>query len=244
MFFARRGHTIDEDFTRDQVVQKVLVQGRVFCLLMGLACLQTGVAEQPASQQPLSTYIVRTGEQLQAPHVLTYRMVEYSQQWGRWIVPDVGYYDTGHANDALWFAGVGAEIYHGERVTWTQEVYAAEEAGSAAHNQHTLWIWPVLDLRFTPRLSSQTVVYPTVPLNKAARWGLDVDRSKVEYAVRPHLRAGVGYGSSKCADQPWENKPFLTATATNRTGAWEFWMQRVTGGAQIQVRYQLDRRGY
>jgi hypothetical protein len=112
-------------------------------------------------------------------------------------------------------------------------------AGSAAHNQRYLWIWPILDLRFTKRLTSQTVLLPTVPLNRSARWGFDIDRSKVEYALRPHLQVGVGYCATKSATGPWMSEPFLTTTVTNRAGAWEFWLERVTGGAQIQLRYQL-----
>jgi hypothetical protein len=244
VFFARIRHTIDKDFTRDRVGQELSMGSRIFTFLFLLACLQASFAESGDPQRPLSIYIVRTGEQLQAPHVLTYRMFEYAQMRGRWIFPDVGYYDSGHANDALWFAGAGGEVYRGERITWTQEIYAAQEAGSAAHNQRSLWLWPVLDLRLTPRLTAQAVAYPTVPLDRAAQWGFSVDRAKLEYAVRPHFQAGAGYSSSKCAGNPWQNKPFVTSTVINRTGAWEFWMQRIPGGAQIQLRYQLMRRGF
>jgi len=140
--------------------------------------------------------------------------------------------------------GVGAEIYHGEHSTWTQELYFTQGTGSAAHHLRGLWVWPVLDLRFTPRLTSQTVVVPTVPLNRAEPWGFDVDRSKVEYALRPHLTAGAGYSSSKSGENPWQNKPFVTATVSRWTGDWEFWVQRVPGGAQIQLRYQRVHPGF
>lgn len=217
---------------------------RFLILLVFFASLPSALAESAEPNRPLSIYIVRTGEQLQAPHVLTYRMLEYAQERGRWIFPDIGYYDGGHANDALWFAGAGGEVYRGERITWTQELYAAQEAGSAAHNQRSLWVWPVLDLRLKPRLTSEIVAYPTLPLDRTAQWGFSVDRAKLEYAVRPHFLAGAGYSSSKCEGSPWQNKPFLTSTAINRTGAWEFWMQRIPGGAQVQLRYQLMRHGW
>jgi hypothetical protein len=219
---------------------------RLFGLFFGFLLLQSGYAEPvaPPHQPPLSIYIVRTGEQLQAPHVLTYHMVEYAQQRGRWIYPDVGYYDEGHGDVRQWFVGVGAEIYRGEHATWTQELYFTQGTGSAAHHLRGLWVWPVLDLRFTPRLTSQTVVVPTVPLNRAEPWGFDVDRSKVEYALRPHLTAGAGYSSSKSGGSPWQNKPFVTATVSRWTGDWEFWVQRVPGGAQIQLRYQRVHPGF
>ena len=220
-------------------MQEFSTRSYIFSLFLLFLGLPATFAEPAAPQPPLSIYIVRTGEPLQAPHALTYHMYEYILMRGRWILPDIGYYDDGHANDGQWFAGGGAEIYSGKHATYTQEVYAVQEAGSAARNQRYLWGWPVLDLRFTPRLTSQTVVLPIVPIDRAARWALDVDRAKVEYALRPNFQAGAGYSSSKSAGDAWQNKPFLTTTVTNRTGAWEFWLQRVPGGAQIQLRYQL-----
>jgi hypothetical protein len=220
------------------------MQSRLFTLLFLFACVPACFAEQAAPQRPLSIYIARTGQQLQAPHVPTYHMVEFAQMRGRWIFPDVGYYDGGHSNDRQWFAGAGAELYHGEHVTFSQELYVTQEEGSAARNQRAMWVWPVLDLRFTPRLTSQAVVYPTVPLDRSAQWAFDVDRAKLEYAFRPHFQAGAGYNSCKSAGNPWVSRPFLTTTLTNRTGAWEFWLERMPGGAQIQLRYLRTHRGY
>ena len=31
---------------------------------------------------------------------------------GRWIFPDVGYYDTGYGKEHIWFTGAGADIVH------------------------------------------------------------------------------------------------------------------------------------
>jgi hypothetical protein len=244
VFFARKEHTIDEDFSPDRVGASAVDAEPSFIFLFLLAWVQASFAEQADSQRPLSIYIVRTGEQLQAPHVPTYHMVEFAQMRGRWILPDVGYYDGGHSNDRQWFVGAGAELYHGERATFSQELYVTQEEGSAAHNQRAIWLWPVLDLRFTPRLTSETVAYPTLPLDRSAQWAFDVDRAKLEYAFRPSFRAGPGYNSCKSAGNPWVNRPFLTTTLTNRTGAWEFWLERMPGGAQIQLRYQRTHRGY
>lgn len=204
------------------------------------------LASEPDTPSPSpseSVYIVRTGERLVAPYTTSYRLVEYVQLHGRWIFPDVGYYDIGHLSEQLWFAAAGGEVYRGAHARWTQEVYFSQEAGSAAKNQRSLWIWPVVDLRFTPRLSAETVVYPTVPLNCAQRWGFDVDRSKLEYLLRRNLTVGAGYAATVGAETDWQNKPFLTTTVNNRTGSWEFWVQRINGGAQLQARYQLERRG-
>jgi hypothetical protein len=217
------------------------MRSRFFVLLFVFACLRISPAEPAAPQPSESFYIVRTGEQFQAPHVLTYRLLEYEHMRGRWILADVGYYDFGHVDDQLWFAGAGAEVLHGRHFTWTQELYIVQETGSAAHNQRTLWVWPILDLNLTRRLTSQIVMYPTLPLNQSARWALDIDRAKLEYAFRPHFKAGAGYSASICSGSQWRNKPFATATLNNRNGSWEVWLERMPGGAQLQLRYLLVR---
>jgi hypothetical protein len=199
------------------------------------------VSAQQAHPHPETTYVVRTGERLQAPYAASYRLVEVSQQRGRWICPDIGYYDIGSRTEQLWFAGVGADLIHNKRLDWTQVVYVEQEAGVKAHNERAMWIWPVLDLNLTNRLTSETVVYPTIPLDHAQRWGFDIDRSKLEYLVHHRLRVGAGYSASVGAESDWLSKPFLTATTYNRTGSWEFWLQRIQGGAQLQLRYTLVR---
>jgi hypothetical protein len=220
------------------------MRNRIFLLLFVLAGLHVLLAEQEEAARPLSIYVLRTGEQLQGPHITTYRLFEYAQQRGRWIVPDVGYYDVGRPSTQYWFAGAGAELHHSDRLVWTQMLYAAQMAGSATHNERAFWIWPVLDSRYTPRLTSEVVVYPTIPLDRAERWGVDLDRAKLEYALRPKLLLGAGYNGSICAGNPWTSRPFLTATRSSRAGSWEFWLQRMPHGAQIQVRYQLVRHGF
>lgn len=195
-------------------------------------------AAEPADPHPVSNVlIVRTAEQLHAPHVISYRLVEWAQVRRRWIVPDVGYYDTGYGKDQLWFVGAGAEVIHRPRFTWTQELYIAQESGPESHNGRALWIWPVLDMRLRPKLVGQAVAYPTIPLNGSQRWGFDVDRAKAEWIASPHWLAGAGYSAHICANRSWENEPFLTATRKTRAGDFEFWLQRLPKGAQIQVRY-------
>ena len=214
------------------------------CLLV-LGWAGAGRAEQSAlPREPVVTsYTVRTGEQLQAPHVATYRLFEYAQQRGRWIVPDLGDYDFGQGGERLLFAGAGEEFRPGKHVDLTQIVYFSQAVGPGSRGARSIWVWPVLDLNFTPRLTAEAVVYPTIPLNAAAAAGFDVDRAKLEYALRRKLTVGAGYSGSICAGSAWKNKPFLTTTATTRAGSFEFWLQRLPGGGQVQVRYGLVRSG-
>jgi hypothetical protein len=217
---------------------------RILFLLFVLGTLPAFCSEPDTAPHLESSYTLRTGEQLQGPHVLTYRLFEYSQQRDRWILPDFGYYDIGSTRERIVFTGVGAELVHNPRFVWTQVLYVAEWAGPAAHHERDLWIWPVLDARLSPRLSGEMVVYPTIPLNRAARWELDVDRAKLEYAARPWLKTGAGYSACVGANTGWTNKPLLTATFTGRAGSWEFWLERMPGGGQVQMRYSLVRKGY
>jgi hypothetical protein len=218
--------------------------GLVFCFLF-LAWMSVGaLAETDSHDTPLvSTYIVRTGEQLQAPHVLTYKLVEYELQRGRWILPDLGAYDAGRAQSKLLFLAAGADLHRGKKTFLTQEIYFVQAAGPGSHGARSLWVWPVLDLNFTPRLKAEAVAYPTIPLNRAAQAGFDVDRAKLEYAVRRNFTLGGGYGSSKCEGSAWQNKPFLTTTIFSRAGSVEFWLQQMPGGGQVQARYTLVHAG-
>ena len=99
-------------------------------------------------------------------------------------------------------------------------------------------IWPVLDASMAHHMSAQLVVYPTLPLNKAQRWGFDVDRFKVE-RNDVHWKYGIGYAGSKCGDEPWHSRSFATVTRKTRVGSFEAWIQRVPGGSELQVRYML-----
>ena len=184
-------------------------------------------------------YILRTAEQLQGPHIVTYRVFEWTQERGRWIVPDFGYFDTGYGKEQIWFAGAGAKLVHSRRVDWEQELYVSREAGPESKNRRSLWIWPVVEMRFPARLSAQIATYPTVPLNRAQRWGVDVDRAKLERALGPHWKVGAGYAGGICDTRTWQSKPFLTTTRRTRHGDLEVWLQSIPGGSQAQVRYLL-----
>lgn len=211
-------------------------------LLIVIFFVTLDLAAEADNQRPVvDIYILRTAEQLQSPHVVTYRLAEWAQMRGRWIFPDVGYYDTGYDNDQLWFAGGGADIVHTKHVDWEQELYFSQEAGSESQNRRSLWIWPVLDVRFRPRLTGQLVTYPTIPLNQAQQWGFDVDRGKIEWAATSHWQAGVGYAGTISTSRSWQNNPFLTVTRNTHIGKFEVWLQQISGGAQVQLRYFLVR---
>lgn len=198
---------------------------------------------QHAASPVETTWVVRTGQRMQAPMAATYRLIEYSQQRGRWIVPDVGYYDIGHTRSEIWFAGAGFEMRPNRHIDWTQIFYIAQTAGREAHNERMFWIWPVVDVAFNPRWSAEAVVYPTIPLNRSQRWGLDVDRVKLEYRMKPHMRAGLGLKAATGGGMGWERDPFLTMTCLRDKRNVEFWVQRIPDGAAVQVRYQIVRKG-
>lgn len=213
----------------------------VGCVLLLLLVPAPSPAAEENSRPVVNIYIIRTAEQLQAPHVITYRVFEWTQERGRWIVPDFGYYDTGYGKEQIWFAGAGAKLVHSRQVDWEQELYVSQEAGPDSENKRSLWIWPVVNMRFPARLSTQVAAYPTVPLNRAQRWGYDVDRAKLERTLSSKWSVGVGYAGGICDSRTWQSKPFLTATRRSRLGNFELWLQSIPGGSQAQVRYLLVR---
>jgi len=200
-----------------------------------------GAEETVSHNSPVvSTYLVHTGEQFQAPHVLTYKMLEFSQQRGRWTLPDVGIYTGAGEKDKLLFGGAGADFRLSKKALLTQEIYFAQDTGPGSHHARSLWLWPVFNLDFAPRWLAQVVAYPTIPLNRAALAGFDVDRAKLQYDLRRNFAIGGGYNSSKCEGSPWKNRPFLTTTVSSIAGSFEFWLQKTPGGGQLQLRYTLN----
>jgi len=218
-------------------VLSILVLGHV------LVAAQLCAAESASSNPVTNIVILRAGERLEAPHVVSYRLAEWEQMRGRWILPDVGYYDSGYGANQLWLAGGGADIIQRKRFLWEQEVYFAQAAGREAHNERSLLIWQVFEFNFKHGIALQVVEYPTLPLDRAQRWGYDVDRVKLERTIGERWKAGIGYAGSICADRTWQNMPFGTVTRKTRAGSFEFWLERVPGGSQVQVRYQLVHSG-
>ena len=198
-------------------------------------------ADAPHSHPVTNIYIVRTAEQMQAPHVITYRVVEWTQERGRWIFPDLGYFDTGYGSGQIWFVGAGGTVQNRRRFDWTQEFYLTQEAGPQSCNRRSLWLWPVVNLRFPKRLASQVVLYPTIPLNHAQHRSLDFDRAKLEWSASSQWLVGAGYAGGLAGSDTWQSNPFLTTTRKTRAGDFEFWLQRTNGGGQVQFRYVLMR---
>ncbi|KAA6456460.1 hypothetical protein DYQ86_25335 [Acidobacteria bacterium AB60] len=210
------------------------------CLLFFLFAGPLWAAE--AESRPVTNiFILRSAEQLQGPHVVTYRVFEWSEERGKWIFPDFGYFDTGYGREQIWFAGAGAHLLRTPRINWEQDFYVSQEAGPESKNRRAFWIWPVVNVRFPAKLSAQVAAYPTLPLNRAQRWGYDVDRAKLERRLGAHWSAGVGYAGGICETRTWESKPFLTATHRTKLGNFEVWLQKIPGGSQAQVRYVLVR---
>lgn len=218
---------------------------RLHLLILLVACFGRLCAGEAAPQsgrpQPVNIFILRTAEQVQSPHVVTYRVAEWEQMRGHWIPLDVGYYDTGYGKDQMWFAGAGAVPAAGSRFRWEQEVFVLQEAGPQSQNRRALWVWPVIDLRPQPRLSAQIAAYPTFPLDRAEHWSYDIDRAKLEWSATTHWRAGAGYSGGFCGGSNWLSEPFLTVTRSTRAGSFEFWLQSTPGGGQVQMRYALVR---
>jgi hypothetical protein len=118
-------------------------------------------------------------------------------------------------------------------------LYFSQDVGPDSHGARSIWVWSVLDFNFTPRWQAEVVVYPTIPLNHAAQAAFDVDRAKLEYALHRKFLMGGGYSASICDGGTWKNKPFLTTTVSSRIGSFEFWLQKMPDGGQVQVRYTL-----
>jgi hypothetical protein len=202
----------------------------------------SALAAEPSPSHPVKNiYVVRFGEQLNEPHIVTYRMVEWAQKRGRWIFPDIGYKDTGYARDQLWFVAGGAQVVHKDQFGWTQELYFTQEAGAESHNKRSMWIWPVVDARFPHRLTSQIVPFSTIPLDRAQRWGFDVDRARLEWAASSRWITGAGYSGGICKQRTWQSRPFISLKRRTSMGDVDLWAQRIPDGAQLQVRWMLVR---
>ena len=193
----------------------------------------------PAAPEPTLTLLfARTGQSLTAPYPATIHYAEFLQIRNRWIYPDIGYVDFAHNNYREFFIGGGRTLIENKFAEWEQEVEFVQATGSAAGSARYLQPWSMLRLRFTPRVTSEIVYFSYLPLNKTATFHQVVERAKVEYRVQKHWKIGAGYAGADPAG-PWINKPFLTTTVSSAAGEFEFWLQRIPSGAQIELRYGL-----
>lgn len=202
-----------------------------------VAALVAGPSVAPA--QSAAALIARTGIRTDSPHDGTYRYLQFFHARGAWILPDVGALDFYHSDYRELFAGAGRTVYNGEHVTWVEELYLVQAIGAAAQRARYLWPWTLVDIRFAPWLSSEIVYFPYVPLNRAAHFQHVLERAKVELAPSRRWKFGVGYGAYQFAGLAWQSRPFVTTTVNTEVGSLEFWLQKMPGGGQVQVRYQV-----
>src|SRR5690242_18243347 len=135
------------------------------CIGLFFAVSISHAASSAFSGPAVNVVLVRGAEQLTGPHVITYRVAEWTQIRGRWMLPDIGYFDTGYGKDQIWFAGGGYYVINKPRVVYYQEFYLSQEAGSESRNARGFWIWPVVETQFRSRFFHQIAAFPTIPLN-------------------------------------------------------------------------------
>lgn len=212
--------------------------------LPGIAQDTPGDSDVSAAQTAVPTVsllIARTGLRTDAPHASTYHFVEFLQARGRWIYPDIGYIDFGHGNYREFFAGAGHTFWSGKWATLVEELYFDQATGPASKSARYVQPWTLIDCRFSSKLTSEVVYFPYLPLNRSARIQHVLERAKVEYALTQGWKIGAGYAGYKYGDYQWQNRPLLTTTVSIRAGSFEFWLQKLPGGGQVQMRYQLLR---
>lgn len=73
------------------------------------------------------------------------------------MVPHVGALDFHHGNDQELFLGGERTPVNSKVMTWVEELYFAQATESAAQSARYLWPWTLVDLRFTPQLTSEVV---------------------------------------------------------------------------------------
>jgi len=216
-----------------------------FAALVCLACANTSFSQDAAPDEdtqvaPTKTfYLARTGESIETPHIGIIHYLEFFQIRKKWIYPDVGYVDFAHGNYREFFIGGGRTLIDDKIATWDQELLYVQASGPIARSAGYLQPWSMLRVRFIPKLTSETVYFVYFPLNDSARFHQVIERAKLEYAVKRRWKVGAGYAGTKPVGGHWANKPFLTTTISTRAGAFEFWLQKIPAGEQVEIRYVL-----
>jgi hypothetical protein len=186
-----------------------------------------------------SFFLARTGERVNAPHIGIIHYLEFFQIRKKWIYPDIGYVDFAHDTYREFFIGGGRTLYDGKFVVWDQELLYLQATGPAARSASYLQPWSMVRVQFAPKLTSETVYFLYLPLNDTARFHQVIERAKLEYALKKRWKMGAGYAGTKPVGGRWLNKPFLTTTISTKAGAFEFWLQKIPGGEQVEMRYAL-----
>ena len=213
----------------------------LLCSSASTAAQQAPVSRNEQSAGTTSLFLARDAQSIISPYVGNMHYLEFVQIRNRWIYPDIGYVDFGHSNYRELFIGGGRTLIGRKRFNWEQEMLYVQAFGQAAHGARYLQPWSLLRVQFTPKLSSEASYFLYIPVNSPAQLHHVLERAKVEYAVASHWKIGAGYAALKYAASSLQNKPFLTTTLTTNEGAFELWLQRIPGGAQVQLRYSLMR---
>jgi len=219
-------------------------------LPVAFACALTSLAQDPPpagkkpEREPTTTlFFARTGEStgesLLGPYTAAIHYLEFLQIRNRWILPDIGYINFGHGNYHEYYIGGGRTLIENRYTSFDQELLYLGTAGSAAGGAKYLQPWSMLRVRFTRKFTNETVYFPYLPLNNAARFHQVIERAKFEYAVNRKWKFGAGYAGVKLAGLAWINKPMLTTTISTKAGAFELWLQKIPGGEEVQLRYAL-----
>jgi hypothetical protein len=196
-------------------------------------------AGDTAKPTTTTLFFARTGQSIVTPYVGTIHYLEFIQIRNRWIYPDIGYIDFAHGNYREFFIGGGRTLVDAKKVSWDQELLYVQATGPAAKSARYLQPWSMVRVQFTPKFSNETVYFLYLPINHAARVQNVLERAKFEYALRKHWKIGAGYAAYKFANTRHQNKPLLTTTISTKAGAFEFWLQKIPNGAQVQLRYAL-----
>jgi hypothetical protein len=215
----------------------------VLCLSGGVASFAQDAVANTNGDSPAeptkSFFLARTGESLKGPYIGTIHYLEFFQIRNKWIYPDIGYVDFAHDNYREFFIGGGRTLIDDKIATWDQELLYVQAAGSAAASARYLQPWSMLRVRFTPKFTSETVYFAYFPLNDSAHIHHVFERVKFEFALKKRWKAGAGYAGVKFPAVPWVHKPMITTTISTKAGAFEFWLQKIPGGEQVEVRYAL-----
>ena len=168
----------------------------------------------------------------------TQHYLEVIETRGRWIPIDIGYIDFGRSDYREYFFGGGGVVFKSNNLVIVQEGYLDQTAGTASGSALYFQPFTVVSCGLTDKISGQVVYFTYLPLNKAGRLQYVLETSKLEYNFK-HFKAGGGYGAYRYGDEPWQHKPFVTATLKcGRLGDVEFWLQRLPGNhAQAQIRF-------
>lgn len=209
----------------------------IFFLVAPDAFSQNAATNSPT---PTTTFVIfRTSQRLDSPHVATWHYFEVFQARGKWIYPDIGYVDFGSGRYREIYIGGGRTLVDSNRVTLIEELYFDQAFGPDAKNARYLQPWTLFQFRFAPKVMSEIVCFPYLPLNRSARVQYVLEHAKLEYSLAKNWKVGGGYGGYKYGNDSWQHKPLLTTTLSTRAGEFEFWLQKMPNGAQVQLRYLL-----